>query len=85
MFFGKNRKTQDLGNGKVISFLNQKGGVGKTTMCFNTAFALSKMGKQVLVIDMDPQSNMTYLFGRDLSSEEGSLSVFNLLLNSVKE
>lgn len=83
MFFGRNRKTgqTEVGKGKVISFLNQKGGVGKTTMCFNTAHALAQKGHRVLVVDMDPQANMTYLFGCD----EPQLSVFNLLLNSVKE
>ncbi|TGD46595.1 ParA family protein [Halobacteriovorax sp. Y22] len=82
MFFGRNKqKLDDKGKGKVISFLNQKGGVGKTTMCFNTAYALAQKGHKVLVVDMDPQANMSYLFGR----EENEKSIFNLLLNTVKE
>lgn len=82
MFFGRNKaKKNDRGSGKVISFLNQKGGVGKTTMCFNTAHALAHKGHKVLVIDMDPQSNMSYLF----DCLEPETSVFNLLLNNVKE
>lgn len=83
MFFGRSKQQNklDIGKGKVISFLNQKGGVGKTTMCFNTAYALAQKGHKVLVIDMDPQANMTYLFG----CEEGDKSVFNLLLNTVKD
>lgn len=81
MFFGRNKQQNDIGKGKVISFLNQKGGVGKTTMCFNTAHALAQKNHKVLVIDMDPQANMTYLFGR----EEDDKSVFNLLLNTVKD
>jgi chromosome partitioning protein len=48
--------------GKVISFINQKGGVGKTTMAYNTAHALAKKGHKVLAIDLDPQSNLTLLF-----------------------
>ena len=44
---------------KVVSFSNQKGGVGKTTSCVNIAAAVAKKGKKVLVIDLDPQGNAT--------------------------
>ena len=44
---------------KIVSFSNQKGGVGKTTSCVNIAAQIAKKGKDVLIIDMDPQGNAT--------------------------
>ncbi|RAP29179.1 hypothetical protein C2W64_04126 [Brevibacillus laterosporus] len=52
-----------MGKGKVISFLNMKGGVGKTTLCKDLSFYLADtLGLKVLVIDIDPQSNCTQSF-----------------------
>lgn len=45
---------------RIISFTNQKGGVGKTTSTINTGAGLSKLGYNVLLIDMDSQANLTY-------------------------
>ena len=81
--FSKRKKIekQDQGSGKVIAFLNQKGGVGKTTLAFNTASALRAKGHKVLCLDMDPQANLTHLF--DVNDPQYNL--FHLLVNQVKE
>jgi len=45
--------------GKIITFFNHKGGVGKTTLAYNVAWGLSSVGKRVLMIDADSQCNLT--------------------------
>lgn len=45
--------------GKIISIVNQKGGVGKTTLSYNLAAALGKRGHKILLVDNDPQANLT--------------------------
>lgn len=64
--------------GKVIAIANQKGGVGKTTTAINLSAALAQKGKQILVVDSDPQGNATSGFGIDKNSLDNT--IYELLL-----
>lgn len=48
---------------KIISIINQKGGVGKTTTAVNFGYELAEKGKRVLLVDLDPQANLTVWMG----------------------
>ena len=48
---------------KIIAVANQKGGVGKTTTCVNLGIGLARQGHKVLLVDFDPQANLTISLG----------------------
>lgn len=63
---------------KKVMFTNNKGGVGKTTLCFEVGVQLAKMGYKVVLVDLDPQSNLTRLaLGHELP--EGTKTVYDML------
>ena len=64
-------------NTQVISVINQKGGVGRTTTVINLATALSFQNRKILVIDLDPQGNATTGFG--LSNAGDSKTIYDVL------
>ena len=66
---------------RIFCIANQKGGVGKTTTTVNLAAGLGRIGKRVLVVDLDPQGNATTGSGIDKRALE--LSVYDVLLDSA--
>ncbi len=67
--------------GSTIAIINQKGGVGKTTTVINLASALSILGQNNLIIDLDPQGNATTGLGKSNNDEEQN--IYNLLINKI--
>src|ERR1700751_4824179 len=67
--------------GRVISFANQKGGVAKTTTTLNLGVALSEQGLKVLLVDLDPQGNLTMSQG--LNPDTIERSMFDVLVHRL--
>ena len=70
-----------VGQTKVMAIINQKGGVGKSTTAINLSAALGEVGKQVLLVDLDPQGNSSSGLGIEKSQVHNC--VYDVLLNDV--
>jgi len=75
----------------IFSFTNQKGGVGKTTTVLNLGAFLAEKGKSVLVVDLDPQANLTSGLGISVVSHDGTSlgdenkhSIYDVMLENKK-
>ena len=68
--------------GKIVSFSNQKGGVGKTTSCVNISAQIANKGKKVLMIDMDPQGNATS--GLGLPKSKIKKTIYDVVIGKCK-
>ena len=80
-FRDKPKVAHAIGQTKILAIINQKGGVGKSTTAVNLSAALGAMGKEVLLVDLDPQGNATSGYGIDKRALDGC--VYNVLLGET--
>lgn len=67
---------------KTIAFINEKGGVGKSSLCLNTAWCLAEQGKKVLMVDLDGQrANLTFFAG--IEKPNGTLTMYDVLADGM--
>jgi chromosome partitioning protein len=66
------------GHARIVSMVNQKGGVGKTTTTINLGASLAEYGRKVLLVDFDPQGSLSV--GLGLNPHQMELSIYNLLM-----
>ena len=86
LVFGNSRAAYFLrfGMSKTICVVNQKGGVGKTTTSVNLSYALSNMGKRVLLVDLDPQANASGVLGIEQGKlNQDSRSIYDVLIGAL--
>lgn len=81
LFKEKPPVTHSIGQTKILAIINQKGGVGKSTTAVNLAAALGNKGKEVLLVDLDPQGNATSGYGIDKRGLD--TCVYNVLLGET--
>ena len=67
--------------GKIVAIFNQKGGVGKTTTSINLAAGLGKLGKNILLVDIDPQGNSSSGLGIDKNNAE--VIIYDILIKDA--
>src|ERR671925_1945266 len=67
---------------RIYTFVNQKGGVGKTTTAISLASYLAQLEQRVLLVDLDPQANATSSLGVDKSKVVGG--VYDTLINGAR-
>ena len=75
--------TRVVGQTKIIAISNQKGGVGKSTTAINLSAALGEMGRQVMLVDLDPQGNTTSGLGID--KRLVSHSIYDVLMTEYRD
>ncbi len=73
---------------KIIALANEKGGVAKTTTCYNLAWIKAKEGKQVCMVDLDPQASLTISAGLNAADEQyqkrNTAALFNPKVNPAE-